>query len=148
MAEGAAQLVSLLEHLGLTVNFRKSQLTPVQNIVYLGFLINLQDGMIQIPEGKLQGVCTAIDRLLAAVNPSARRVASVVGKLRALAYAVPHVRLLTNLLQAHVERVSRRGWEAKRSLTEDSPRQLREAKDHLREWTGPPLFVNPSSWTI
>ena len=29
-AEGAAQLVSLLEDLGLTVNFRKSQLTPVQ----------------------------------------------------------------------------------------------------------------------
>ena len=75
--------MDLLEDLGLTVNFRKSQLTPVQNIVYLGFLINLQDGMIQIPEGKLQGVCTAIDRLLAAVNPSARRVASVVGKLRA-----------------------------------------------------------------
>jgi hypothetical protein len=147
-AEGAAQLVNLLEDLGLTVNFRKSQLTPVQNIAYLGFLINLQDGMIQIPEGKLQGVCTAIDRLLAAVNPSARRVASVVGKLRALAYAVPHVRLLTNLLQAHVERISRKGWEAKWSLTEDSRRQLREAKDHLREWRGRPLFVNPSSWTI
>ena len=102
-AAGAAQLVDLLQDLGLTVNFCKSQLTPVQQIVYLGFLINLHDGMIQIPEGKLRGVCTAIDRLLAAVNPSARRVASVVGKLRALAYAVPHVRLLTNLLQAHVE---------------------------------------------
>ena len=86
-AEGAAQLVGLLQDLGLTVNFCKSQLTPVQQIVYLGFLINLQDGMIQIPDGKVRGVCTAIDRLLAAVNPTARRVASVVGKPCALAYA-------------------------------------------------------------
>ena len=78
--------------------------------------------MIQIPDGKLRGVCTAIDRLLATVNLSARRVASVVGKLRALVYAVPHVRLLTNLLQAHVDGISQRGWEAKWSLTADALR--------------------------
>ena len=52
-AEGAAQLVDLLNDLGLTVNFYKSQLTPVQQIVYLGFLINLQEGTIQIPDGKV-----------------------------------------------------------------------------------------------
>ena len=56
--------------------------------------------------GKVKGVCAAIDRLLRANDPAVRRVASVVGKLRALAYALPHVRLLTNLLQAHVEKLS------------------------------------------
>ena len=89
-----------------------------------------------------------MDCLLAAVNPSVHRMASVVGKLRALAYAVPHARLLTNLLQAHVERISRRGWEERRSLPAAAVQQLKEAEDHLREWRGRPLFVNPSTWTI
>ena len=85
-----AKLVSLLRDLGLTVNFTKSQLEPTQKIVYLGFLINLIDGLIQIPMGKVEGVCAAIDRLLKSDLPAVPRVASVVGKLRALAYAVPH----------------------------------------------------------
>ena len=70
------------------------------------------------------------------------------GKIRALAYTVPHVRLLTHLLQAHVKRISRRGWEERRSLPKAAVQQLKEAKDHLWEWRGRPLFVNPSTWSI
>ena len=147
-AAGTAKLISLLRELGLTVNIAKSNVEPAQRIVYLGFLINLYDGLIQIPMGKVEGVCAAIDRLLKAEVPAVRRVASVVGKLRALAYAVPHVRLLTNLLQAHVERISRRGWGERRALPVDAVRQLQEAKDHLRQWRGHPLFVNPSTYSV
>ena len=61
---------------------------------------------------------------------------------------MPHARLLTNLPKAHVERISRRGSEARRSLPADALQQLQEAKDHLWEWRGRPLPVNTSSWTI
>ena len=61
VAEGAAQVVDLLQDLRSMVNFPKSQLYPVQRIVYLGFLINLQDGMVQIPDGKVRGVFSAMD---------------------------------------------------------------------------------------
>ena len=55
-AAGAAQLVELLQELALKINCGRSQLTPVQRILYLGFLIDLHDGMMQIPEGKIGGV--------------------------------------------------------------------------------------------
>ena len=103
----------------------------MQQIVDLGFLINLRDGTVRIPEGQAEGVSKGIDRLLANQDPSVRQVASGVGKLRALAFAVPHVRLLTNLLQAHVEQISRRGWGEWQLLPRAVVRQLKEAKDHL-----------------
>ena len=80
-----------LQGLGFIVNVDKSQLTPVTEIHYLGFIINSIIMKLQLPEGKLEKIVSACTQLLAKERPSVRDVARVSGLLVS---ALPAVRYL------------------------------------------------------
>ena len=74
-------LKSTLCELGFTVNVEKSQLVPVNEILYLGFLINSIATTLHLPAEKLMKIVSACKDLLAKHQPSVRDVAKVTGLL-------------------------------------------------------------------
>ena len=63
--------------MGFTVNVEKSQLVPVIEILYLGFLINSIAITLHLPADKLMKIVSACKALLAKHQPSVRDVAKV-----------------------------------------------------------------------
>ena len=76
-----------LRELGFTVNVEKSQLVPVNEITYLGFIINSIAMTLQLPV-KLKKIVSGCKALLAKHQPSARNVAKVTGLLVSALLAV------------------------------------------------------------
>ena len=56
--------------LGFTVNVEKSQQVPVNEILYLGFIINSIAMRLRLPAVKLEKIVTACKALLAKHQPS------------------------------------------------------------------------------
>ena len=67
--------------LGFTVNVEKSQLVPVNDILYLGFIINSIAMRLRLAAVKLEKIVSACKALLAKHKPSVRDVAKVTGLL-------------------------------------------------------------------
>lgn len=77
--------LSIIEHtlqeLGFIVNVDKSQLKPVTEIHYLGFIINSILMKLQLSEEKLEKIISACTQLLARARQCVRDVARVTGLL-------------------------------------------------------------------
>ena len=104
--------------------------------------MDLAQGAIRVPQHKLTRITAGVRRLLSTSPPTARRVAPVRGKIYALASAVPHIRLPSNLLQRQVERGSRgSAWDARLNLPPAVRQQLEEVIPHLVAWKGRDLSI-------
>ena len=86
-------LKSTLCELGFTVNIEKSQLVPVNEILYLGFLINSIAMTLHLPADKLMKIVSACKALLAMHQPSVRDVAKVTGLLVSALPAVNYIEM-------------------------------------------------------
>ena len=86
-------LKSTLCELGFTVNVEKSQLAPVNEILYLGFLINSIAMTLHLPADKLMKIVSACKALLAKHQPSVRDVAKVTGLLVSALPAVNYLEM-------------------------------------------------------
>ena len=74
-------LKSTLCEMGFTVNVEQSQLVPVNEIMYLGFIINSIAMTLQLPTVKLLKIVSACKALSAKHHPRFRDVAKVTGLL-------------------------------------------------------------------
>ena len=79
--------------MGFTVNVEKSQLVPVNDILYLGFLINAIAMTLHLPADKLMKIVSACKALLAKHQPSVRNVAKVTGLLVSALPAVNYLEM-------------------------------------------------------
>ena len=79
--------------MGFTVNVEKSQLVPVYEILYLGFIINSIAMRLQLPAVKLEKIVSASKALLVKPQPSVRDVAKVAGLLVSALPAVNYLEL-------------------------------------------------------
>ena len=86
-------LKQTLCELGFTVNVEKSQLVPVNEILYLGFIINSIAMRLQLPVIKLEKIVSACKALLAKHQPSVRDVAKVTGLLVSALPAVNYLEM-------------------------------------------------------
>lgn len=94
-----AEALALLRSLGFTINFKKSNLTPVSNIIYLGFLINSVSMKLFLPEDKISKVILACQQLVSSTKPTVRMVAHVTGLLVSAFPAVKFLRLYYRSLE-------------------------------------------------
>ena len=83
---------------GLSVNVKKSQLVPTQNLEHLGFLLDLKAGFLQVPQHKLQSVHKSLKKLKSLTNCTPRKVAAVLGVVRIVLMALPQLRAFTDLM--------------------------------------------------
>ena len=86
-------LKQTLCELGFTVNVEKSQLVPVNEILYLGFIINSIAMRLQLPAVKLEKIVSACKALLAKHQRSVRDVAKLTGLLVSALPAVNYLEM-------------------------------------------------------
>lgn len=80
------------------MNIKKSVLDPTQLILFLGFLVDLENGRISVPPSKLKAITADVRRIRESPRLTVRKLASILGTLRSLAPAVPHVRILSDIV--------------------------------------------------
>ena len=75
-------ILKTLEDGGTQINFPKSKLTPTQVVDHLGFTLNLKDGVLEVPKGKLKAVRRELGKLLVKDKMSCRKMAAILGSIR------------------------------------------------------------------
>ena len=77
--------LDLLHWLGLTINWEESILVSSQTLAFLGLCINSLALSLSVPEKKILNIQNKCHQILSNHTPSAREVASLIGKLDGLA---------------------------------------------------------------
>lgn len=80
-AKAVQDTAKYLEDLGFIIHPDKSVFSPVQEIEYLGFVINSREMKICLPAARKTDISTACTNLLTEYKPTIRNVAAVIGKL-------------------------------------------------------------------
>ena len=143
--EHTQRLVNLLVSLGLEINIPKSVLTPVQSLIFLGFQLNLGVGCIGVPRNKITQCIQALTRVANKPSLSKRKLASVLGQVRSLLFAMPQLRLFTDSL-AHTLKVHAGcHWNAHLVLDPRALSQVEECIQVIKQWKGKSLHLPFSS---
>lgn len=90
---------SLLEQLGFIINSTKSNLSPCQNIKFLGFLFNSEKMTMKLPDKKSSNILKQINSIKNKKRVKIRQFARLIGSLVAACPAVPYGWLYTKKLE-------------------------------------------------
>ena len=64
LAHKVAEVVELLENLGFLVNWEKSQLSPLQEITYLGLVVDSKIMKLRLPKKKISQLIKYCDQIV------------------------------------------------------------------------------------
>ena len=92
-------MVLLLESLGFTTNVAKSQLSPSQQIKFLGFQVDSKRMKLLLPEEKVQNIIHICQEALTQGRVSIRQLSQLLGKLNAASQAIPSASVRYRQLQ-------------------------------------------------
>ena len=88
--ENVKATVALLRKLGFTIHWQKSQLMPVQELEFLGFLINSKDMTIKLTDNKIHAIREKIAKFLEMKKQQIKDLASVIGTVISTFPAIPY----------------------------------------------------------
>ena len=86
--KNAMTMVNTLQSLGFTINYKKSSLVPSQRIIFFGFLIDMFQFKIFLPEEKVQKIMLKAKHLLGKFKVMVWELASFIGLVINAFYAV------------------------------------------------------------
>lgn len=135
-------VTDLLES-GFTINTKKSILEPSQSVPLLGFHLNLKEGLLQISPSKLKVVRKELGKLLTKDTISCRKMAAILGKVRANLVALPFLRAFTDTMVEFTNLHTRLGWDHQAPVPKDLKLQLKEVENLLKSWPGRPFVSKP-----
>ena len=143
LVQVAQELIQLLQLLGFMINWEKSMLTPCQEIVFLGFLVNSLQMILRLPEEKLQNIIVDCRRVLRQETALVRDLARIVGRMTAAIQAVtPAPLCYRNLRLKNSAFKSTQSFEARIQLDESAKVELQWWIAEVRQWNGKPI----NSW--
>ena len=87
-----------LTSLGFLVSWKKCELTPSQEVEFLGFVVNTREMILQVPETKVTTYLAAARKMTKQKSATLLEVQSLLGRLNSTAAAVPQCRLKTREL--------------------------------------------------
>ena len=97
------EVLVLLESLGFIINQEKSLLSPVQEIEFLGLIVDSLGTQLQLPGEKLRQIRKEATHLLTCQVVSAHQLSQFIGKLNATAQAIQVAHLFYRALQANLQ---------------------------------------------
>ena len=133
-------MVSDLLQAGFKINSKKSILEPTQNLTHLGIGINLEQGRLEVPGGKLKSIRKELGKLLKCQALTCRKMASILGQVRSFLVALPFLRLVTDQLACFSNLHEIHGWDHKVQVPESLKTQVRELEDLLVPGLGRPFY--------
>ena len=115
----ARTIINTLIDAGFVINWEKSQFRPVQRLKWLGFIFDLNLGVIDIDDRKLKNVLLEVTALKTFVFPTTKQMAAVVGKITALQPALGDVvYIMTKFIQHEI--AGRASWNQRGFLSQNS----------------------------
>ncbi|KAG0755157.1 hypothetical protein G6F24_012020 [Rhizopus arrhizus] len=147
----AQAVLALLQQLGWIVNYKKSVLTPTQQLEHLGFLLNTRTMMASLPLKKLRDIRRSIKQILDKPSrQTPRTVHSLTMRIQAATFAIFPARLYTRHLLYFKNQVvkSDTDWDRLRPLDQASKEELRWWYDNLKKWNGRSLLPSTPTQTI
>ena len=129
---------------GFKINLKKSQMEPSQKVSHLGFLLNLQQGKLQISPYKLKGIKKELGKFVKKTTMSKRQVAAILGQIRANLLALPFLRAFTTLLVNFLAEKSGASWDEKHQLSQEIKEELKVVKTVMEKWGGRPFVSKPT----
>ena len=127
---------------GFVINYTKSQLVPQQTGRWPGFLLDLKEGLLQVPADKIEKLQEVI-ALEGAV--SARLLASIVGQIISIGMAIGSItRLLTRYMYKLIN--SRISWRDEFHLSENAEEELLFWKGSISHYNGQPIWFDVGTY--
>ena len=106
---GSALVRSTLDNAGFSWHPTKSVWAPTQCLVWLGFMINLAEGQIQVPESKIVSLRSMLQKVKHSPTIKAKCLVSILGKIISMSLAFgPVARFMTRSLYSILE--DRQSW--------------------------------------
>ena len=137
LKEQTLTALDILEALGFLGNYPKSQLTPAQEVEYLGFLINSVHKELKLPRSKLDRIEAEAGQVLAKEEASARQLAQLIGRMSAAILAIYPAPLHYRSLQALKHKaLARSGYDGMIRLSQEAKEDLRWWTNNLSQWNG------------
>ena len=108
---------------GFIVNAKKSIWYPTQKLIWLGIQVDLERGVIAIPQPKLVALQSDIKSALTTKRITYRHLAQIVGKLISTSIVLGNIVNL-KLRYSHYQIVNRSGWDGHFSLNSQVTEEL------------------------
>ena len=138
---------STLESAGFLTHPAKSVWNPTQCLTWLGFVLNLAEGQIQVPEAKLESLRCMLQEAKQAQSVRARYLASLLGKLISMSLAFRSItRFMTRSLYSVLE--SKQEWHDTLQLSSEAKAELTFWALNLEECNAQPIWHShqPLGW--
>ena len=133
-----------LEQAGFQANFKKSVWQPTQRLQWLGFVLDLAQGQVEVPQEKIVKLLDMLRQAVLKPSLSARFLASIVGRIISMGLAVgPVSRFMTRSLYAVLE--SRQMWCGMLTLSEEARSELEFWSASLADYKAQPIWHSPSA---
>ena len=134
-----AFMLSTLDKAGMMVNTKKSVLIPSQKVDHLGFSLNLEDGVLEVPKAKIKTVRKELGKILTHQNMTCRKMAAILGNIRSFLMAMPFLRAFTDHMLAFVNQQGNWGWDSPLEIPPALQQEVRELNQLTSSWTGRPF---------
>ena len=129
---------NLLENLGFVINLKKSVLSPVQKIEFLGMTVDSLTLCLALPRDKVRGIRRKCESLIANPTTTVRQLAHLLGRLSSSIQAVfPAPLYYRYLQQAKIQALRSGGhYESQVVLNQEAIEELQWWAENLMAWNG------------
>jgi hypothetical protein len=139
-----------LTSLGFVLNMKKGKtcLSPSTTAVFLGFKVNTENMTLSLPRDKLRTLQRDLVKFLKKA-PTARQLASMIGKLNACALAVYPTRIKLRSLQIDLnQHLLRSKWSQAVCLSHEAITDLIWWRDNMSQWNGTDIIPQEADLTL
>ena len=120
-----ALMLDTLQKAGMVVNQKKSILVPTQRVEHLGFNLNLEEGVLEVPKHKVKNVGKELGKILTHSHMTCRKMAAILGNIRSFLMAMPFLRAFTDNMLAFINQQAQWGWDQPLEIPQDLQQEVR-----------------------
>ena len=142
------QILKDLAQSGMVINEKKCVLEPTQELIHLGFTLNLKEGLLEVPGGKMKAMRKELGKLLVKKTLTCRKMASILGSLRSFLMAMPFLRSFTDHLMTFVQEQQYLGWDTPQIISDSLKKEVRDLNQVTLTWKGRPFQEKRSIRTL
>ena len=141
-------IINTILKLGLSINLKKSIIKPTQRVEFLGFIVDSRILKLFAPDHKLKDTKKSAKSLFKKGSCSVRVLASLLGKISAVAQAVLPWRLCSRALLLNKNRVLKatKNWESVVHLSRESLDELLFWTNKVQEFNGRNILSLEPDW--
>ena len=142
--EASAAVRATLDSAGFVHHPDKSKWEPVHRLTWLGFVIDMAKGQLEVPQDKILALKSMVHEASHRRSIPAKRLASIIGKIISMGLAIgPVSRFMSRSLYAVLS--NRHSWSEHLELTVEAQTELKFWARCISDYNAQPLWRSPSA---